>query len=187
MKFCFHCFLNCHFLLRFSCVSNLSAIFCNICSIFLSSFCPKVSLSHPSDSIFPLISYPPVLNFFFPFCPPSSSIMLFNKSTFSSRLCRNFRCFFVPLLPISDNLFLLYFTPEFPQLAMFQFVFSSAHYEWAHYPCVNVSVHSSGFSNIFRFLGERLAIVFKLIWCVVRYGVLADCSMTFRRLCTPRF
>lgn len=120
--------------------------------------------------------------------------MLFTKSTFSSRLCRNFRCFFVPLLPISDN-FILISPPFYTRISKISNVsicFPSTHYDWAHCQCVSVSVHSSGFSNIFRFLDERLAIVFMLIWyqmlcCTVRYGVLLDYSMTFRRLCAPRF
>ena len=174
------------------CVSNSSAVFSNISSIFLSSFCPKFSLSYPPDSIFRFISYLHVLNFLFPCCPPSSSIMIFNKSTCSSRLCRNFRCFFAPLLSISDYNFIFifpHFTSIFSQLARFE-IFSSTHYDWAHCRCISVPFHSSGFSNIFRLLGKVLPLFSRwpgIRCCVVRYDVLVDCSMTFRRLCALWF
>lgn len=147
--------------MRLHCVSSLSAIFCNICSIFLSSFCPKLSLSYASDSIFPFISYPPVLNFLFPFCPLSSLIMLFNKSACSSRLCWNLRCFFIPLLSISDNFVFILpnFTPVFPLLAMFPFVFSPTHYDWAHCQRVSVSVHSSRSLIFFGFRSKGLPLL----------------------------
>jgi len=96
IKFCFHCFLNCHLLLRLL--------------VFL--ICPKFSLTFVRYSsrssvlnylcvihLTPLSLYllPSCLNFLFLFCPSSSFVMLFNKPTSSSRLCRNFRCFFAPL------------------------------------------------------------------------------------------
>jgi len=78
-----------------------------------------------------------------------------------------FSLFFRPLnfqFRIILYLFLPHFTSAFPQLALFQFVFPSTHYDWAHCRCISVSVHSSGFSKIFLFLDERLTIVFTLIW-----------------------
>jgi hypothetical protein len=59
--------------------------------------------------------------------------------------------------------FLPHFTSAFPQLALFQFVLPSTHYNWTHCRCVSVSVLPSGFSKIFLFLGERLSVVFTLI------------------------
>jgi hypothetical protein len=104
-------FFNCHLLLRLPCVSNLSAIFCNSCSIFLLSFCSQLSLLYPPDFIFPIISYLPVLIFLFPFCTLSSASCCLTNLREDPHYVRIFTVF-GPLLSSSEYNF-VFISPPF--------------------------------------------------------------------------
>jgi hypothetical protein len=174
-------FFNCHLLLRLPYVSNLSAIFCNSCSIFLLAFCSQLSLLYPPDSISRIISYLPVLIFLFPFCALSSASCCLTNLREVSHYVRIFTVF-GPLFSSSEYNFIFIFSQFYIRIVtvstFFRLFFSFTRNDWAHCRCVSVLVPSSGSSNIFLLQGERLAVVLTLTWYqMLRCTIWCTCGL----------